>query len=86
VGSITFLPANHYDDSEPQPFVTNSFTRLPWYPRSIKALRPILAYLRDLGVTPPQSPATCDGPVDEMAKRYRRYLTVERGLGETARE
>jgi hypothetical protein len=29
VGSITFLPANHYDDSELQPFVTNSFTRLP---------------------------------------------------------
>src|ERR1700747_1740348 len=29
VGSITFLPANHYDDSEPQPFVTNSFARLP---------------------------------------------------------
>jgi hypothetical protein len=30
VGSITFLPANHYDDSEPQHFVTNYFTQLPW--------------------------------------------------------
>src|SRR5215475_10310148 len=29
VEPITFLPANHYDDSELQPFVTNSFTRLP---------------------------------------------------------
>src|SRR5262249_21752377 len=29
-GSITFLHANHYDDSELQPFVTNSFARLPW--------------------------------------------------------
>src|SRR5215831_10093587 len=27
--SITFLHANHYDDSELQPFVTNSFARLP---------------------------------------------------------
>jgi integrase/recombinase XerD len=27
------------------------------YPRSMKALRPILAYLRDLGAMPPQSPA-----------------------------
>jgi hypothetical protein len=30
VGTTTFLPANHYEDSELQPFVTNSFTRLPW--------------------------------------------------------
>src|SRR5215468_3677390 len=29
VEPITFSPANHYDDSELQPFVTNSFTRLP---------------------------------------------------------
>jgi integrase/recombinase XerD len=56
------------------------------YPRSIKAMRPILAYLRNLGVTPPPPPppATCEGPVDEMAKRYRRYLTVERGLCDRA--
>jgi integrase/recombinase XerD len=52
------------------------------YPRSIKALRPILAYLRDLGVTPPPPPAAFNGPVDEMLQRYRRYLTVERGLRE----
>src|SRR6516164_7986959 len=26
---IKFLPSNHYHDSELQPFVTNSFTRLP---------------------------------------------------------
>src|SRR5215472_9125561 len=29
-GSITFLLANHYNDSEFQPSVTNSFARLPW--------------------------------------------------------
>jgi integrase/recombinase XerD len=48
--------------------------------RSIKALRPILAYLRVLGVAPPPL-STSDGPVDEVLERYRSYLTVERGLG-----
>ena len=52
------------------------------YPRSIKALRPILTYLRELGATPPPSPATFDRPVDEISERYRRHLTTERGLGE----
>ena len=52
------------------------------YPRSIKALRPILTYLRELGATPLPPPATFDGPVDEISERYRRHLTTERGLGE----
>jgi len=52
------------------------------YARSVKALRPILTYLRELGVTPPPPSATFDGPVDEISERYRRYLTVERGLRE----
>src|SRR5262252_1027250 len=51
------------------------------YPRSIKALRPILAYLRNLGATPPPPPVISSGPVDELSERYRRYLTVERVLG-----
>jgi len=56
------------------------------YPRSIKALRPILAYLRNLGATPPPPPVISSGPVDELSERYRRYLTVERVLGDaTAR-
>ncbi len=51
-----------------------------------KALRPLLAYLREEGATllPPTPLPT--GPVEETLARYRRYLTVERGLGEaTAR-
>jgi integrase/recombinase XerD len=42
-------------------------------------MRPILAYLRNLGVvpTPPPTPGT---PVEEALERYRIYLTVERGL------
>lgn len=54
--------------------------------RSIKATRPILAYLRELCVAPPPPPPEPDGPVEGMLERYRIYLTVERGLGkETAR-
>jgi integrase/recombinase XerD len=48
---------------------------------SIKALRPLLGYLRALGVVRQPSPRAPDDPVDELLERYRRYLTVERGLG-----
>lgn len=53
---------------------------------SAKALQPLLTYLYALGaVAPPHAPAR-GGPVEELLGRYRRYLTVERGLGEaTAR-
>jgi site-specific recombinase XerD len=45
-----------------------------------KAMRPLLAYLRDQGLwlTPP--PAVAHGPVDVTLDRYRQYLTRERGL------
>lgn len=51
--------------------------------RSSKAMRPVLVYLRGLGVisTPPISPP--DGPVEVVLERYRHYLTVERGLVST---
>jgi integrase/recombinase XerD len=53
---------------------------------SMKAMQPILVYLRGLGVAPIPSPATASGPVEVTLERYRSYLTVERGLGaETAR-
>jgi integrase/recombinase XerD len=48
---------------------------------SIKALGPILTYLRSLGVAPALVAITPDGPVDELLQRYEAYLTVERGLG-----
>ena len=54
--------------------------------RSIKATRPILAYLYELNVARPPSPPEPAGAVEGMLERYRIYLTVERGLGrETAR-
>jgi integrase/recombinase XerD len=48
--------------------------------RTIKALEPLLGYLRGLGVAPPASAPVCAGPVEELLSRFRRYLEQERGL------
>ncbi len=48
---------------------------------SIKAMQPILAYLRGLGVAPIPALPMPSGPVEAVLERYRLYLTVERGLG-----
>ena len=51
-----------------------------------KALRPLLAYLREQGATLLSPTPLPTGPVEEVLARYRRYLSAERGLGEaTAR-
>ena len=51
-----------------------------------RSLRPLLAYLQDQGATPLPPTPFPTGPVEETLARYRRYLIVERGLGEaTAR-
>jgi integrase/recombinase XerD len=50
------------------------------YLLTVKALDPLLGYLRDLGVAPPASPPVCAGPVEELLSRFRRYLEQERGL------
>jgi len=47
---------------------------------SIKALRPMLDYLRGLGVAPSPVAVVMTGPVDVVLEQYRRYLTDERGL------
>jgi len=44
------------------------------------SLRPVLVYLRGLGVVPAQEVLAPDGPVEVLLERYRRYLIVERGL------
>jgi site-specific recombinase XerD len=47
---------------------------------SVRALLPLLGYLRGLGATPvPATPVTT-GPLDELVEQYRRYLLEERGL------
>src|SRR6266567_2542835 len=45
-----------------------------------RALRPLLGYLRRLGVIPPPAPALAASPQDRLLGRYRDYLLVERGL------
>src|ERR1700682_3246340 len=47
---------------------------------SPRALAPLLAYLRGLGVAPPPGIAFAVTPIDELLERYRAYLTLERRL------
>jgi integrase/recombinase XerD len=56
--------------------------------RSVKALAPLLGYLRSLRVVPqPPEPAGPAGPVEVSLERYRRYLLTERGVTvKTARD
>jgi site-specific recombinase XerD len=48
---------------------------------SMKAMQPVLAYLRGLGMAPTPPPTVPCGPIEVVLERYRSYLTVERGLG-----
>jgi site-specific recombinase XerD len=53
---------------------------------SVKAMRPMLAYLKDEGVSLHSSAEITDRPVDVAVECYRQYLLRERGLGQrTAR-
>ncbi|MGV9386728.1 tyrosine-type recombinase/integrase [Nonomuraea sp. NPDC003707] len=49
--------------------------------RTVGSLRPMLAYLRGLGLIPAEEPHSV-GPVDVVLERYRRWLERERRLGE----
>lgn len=48
--------------------------------RTAKALEPLLGYLRGLRAAPTLPAAAAATPVEALLERYRRYLTVERGL------
>jgi site-specific recombinase XerD len=48
-----------------------------------RAVRPMLEYLRRLGEAPSPAVQAPVGPVEVLLERYRRYLTVERGLAST---
>lgn len=50
------------------------------FPRSAKGLVPLLSYLRDAGVVPPQPAVVCSSS-EELLDRFRLYLARERGLG-----
>jgi site-specific recombinase XerD len=45
-----------------------------------RAMSPLVAYLRGLGVAPPPSSRAPVGAVEELLVEYREYLAVERGL------
>ncbi|MCA1679552.1 MAG: site-specific integrase [Actinobacteria bacterium] len=47
---------------------------------TVRALGPLLGYLRGLGVAPPASTPAPAGAVEELLSRFRRYLEQERGL------
>jgi site-specific recombinase XerD len=48
--------------------------------RTRKALVPILGYLRGLEIAPAAETPVEEGPAREILNRYRRFLTMERGL------
>lgn len=47
--------------------------------RSMKALRPLMTYLRGLGATPPEPPVRLT-PVEALLERYGAYVRRERGV------
>ncbi|MGH2844699.1 MAG: tyrosine-type recombinase/integrase [Thermoleophilaceae bacterium] len=47
---------------------------------TVRALGPLLGYLRGLGVAPPASVPEPAGAVEVLLSRFRRYLEQERGL------
>ncbi|WP_433709403.1 tyrosine-type recombinase/integrase [Nocardia sp. CA-084685] len=47
---------------------------------TVRALAPILGYLRRLGVAPPHSAVAAVTPQDVLLAEYRDYLEAERGL------
>jgi integrase/recombinase XerD len=49
--------------------------------KTSRAMRPMLTYLRKLGVAPSPPPSLPTGALEMTLERYRKYLTVERGLG-----
>lgn len=48
--------------------------------RSERALWPLLAYLRELGVVPAAAGVEASTPTEAVVERFARYLSVERGL------
>ncbi len=48
--------------------------------RSERALRPLLGYLRQLGVAPPELAVEVSTPTEAVVERFARHLSAERGL------
>lgn len=50
---------------------------------TVRAMAPLLAYLRGLGVLPSASPAQPSTRAEMLGERFRGYLAVERGLAKS---
>ena len=48
--------------------------------RSAEALVPLLGYLREIGVAPPEAPFVPRTPAEKLVERYRHHLARDRGL------
>ncbi|HKC01485.1 MAG TPA: hypothetical protein VKD23_22060 [Terriglobales bacterium] len=48
--------------------------------RSIRAMQPILGYLRGLGIAPAAPSPPASGVLEAVLERYRGYLILERGI------
>jgi hypothetical protein len=48
--------------------------------RTVRSLRPLLAYLREVATVPAWCPDVAESPVDRLLESYGRYLRVERRL------
>lgn len=47
---------------------------------SVRGLRPLLGYLRELNAVPEPAPGVAETPLDELLDAYRSYLLTERSL------
>lgn len=73
------LSAAHLTDEEVAKFVAVRRQRYA-HLRSIRALDPVLSYLRRQGVAPQPAPKVPIVPSEVLAERFARYLSTERGL------
>jgi integrase/recombinase XerD len=68
---------------EVERFQRNRYEAGHTYLPSIRAMEPILGYLRGLGIAPTVSPAATTGALEVVLERYRSYLMIERGVQRT---
>jgi integrase/recombinase XerD len=54
------------------------------HPVSMRGMRPLLDYLRGLGVAPMPKPPITATPVEVLVERYRAYLVAQRGLSRSS--
>jgi site-specific recombinase XerD len=74
------MEPHHLTALEVDRFLRSRREAAPTGPRTERALAPLLAYLRRLGVVPPAVGAPPEGPVERLLERYRDHLVRERGV------